>query len=129
MGTNYYWFESDEKPHCATCECRDGLHIGKSSAGWCFSLHVYPELEINDLDDWQEKWKFGHIQDEYGKEISADKMLRLITERQGRGIEPRRWYVENSAMPGPNGLARHIICGICVGHGKGTWDLLAGEFF
>ena len=44
MGTNYYFEDSSE-----VCECcgrgAESLHIGKSSGGWCFSLHVMPERE------------------------------------------------------------------------------------
>ena len=37
MGTNYY-LETDA---CDKCGRGDGpLHIGNSSAGWCFALHV-----------------------------------------------------------------------------------------
>ena len=36
MGTNYYL---------------NDRHIGKSSAGWYFALHIYPEENINSLDE------------------------------------------------------------------------------
>ncbi len=54
MGTNYYLHE---KPDCECCgRPFEALHIGKSSSGWCFSLHVMPEDMINTLDDWRSKW-------------------------------------------------------------------------
>jgi len=38
LGTNYYWQESEP---CAACgRGYEQVHVGKSSAGWCFSLHV-----------------------------------------------------------------------------------------
>jgi hypothetical protein len=45
------------------------LHIGKSSAGWCFSLHVMPEAGINSLDEWRSLFcdPYALIQDEYGR--------------------------------------------------------------
>lgn len=46
MGTNFYFYENPEINE------EDALHIGKSSAGWCFSLHIIPELGIRDLSDW-----------------------------------------------------------------------------
>jgi len=129
MGTNYY-LEFDVCPTCG--RSADRLHIGKSSGGWCFGLHVIPEEEINSLEDWKQKWNTPKsiIKDEYGEAVSPEKMLEIITERNwGReGILPSQWYQENHAEPGPNGLARHRIGPYCVGHGEGTWDLIPGEF-
>lgn len=58
-------------------------------------------------------------------------MLSRITERSWGGIREMgsHWYAENSAIPGPNGLARHRIDHRhCVGHGDGTYDLIKGDF-
>lgn len=57
------------------------LHIGKSSAGWHFSLCIYPELGINNLDDWKKLFSEYDIIDEYDESRSADKMISIITER------------------------------------------------
>lgn len=66
MGTNYYL---QEKPPCDKCGREfERLHIGQSSAGWCFALHVIPELGINNLADWKKRWEEhpSVIRDEYG---------------------------------------------------------------
>jgi len=56
MGVNYYWHDTV----CGTYgHLREPIHIGKSSAGWCFSLHV-SELHVeegtdplpSDLEGW-----------------------------------------------------------------------------
>lgn len=110
MGTNYY-FNHPKCEHCGLSLPR--LHIGKSSGGWCFSLHVTDE--IKDLEDWK---KFlsetnGTIEDEYGREISLKELLQVITERS--------WMYGD--------LNRHTLDGWhCIAHGKGTWDLITGEF-
>lgn len=81
MGTNYYLHE---KPPCPTCGHGEGpLHIGKSSAGWCFSLHIIPELQINNLGDWVDRWSQPNvvIKDEYGDAITPEEMLLVITVR------------------------------------------------
>ena len=127
MGTNYYWIPD----RCPTCKRGDQIHIGKSSAGWVFSLHVYPKDDLHSLEDWINVWRIGTIVDEYDETISADEMLRTITERARPGgpDQPPEWYAQNSAEPGPNRLARHKIDGRhCIGHGAGTWDLMIGEF-
>lgn len=111
MGTNYYLYQ---KPDCKCCgRPFEPLHIGKSSGGWRFALHVMPENGINTLDDWRILWSTpgAFIRDEYGEKVSIADMERLITKREWRG--------------GP--VKRHDDQ-YCVGHGKGTWDYITGEF-
>jgi hypothetical protein len=135
MGTNYYVMD---KP-CETCgRSGEELHVGKSSAGWCFSLHVWPEKGLNTLGDWIAFWRDGKIiRDEYGEEVSEKEMLQTITERSGRGSGAgipwpyTSWsemYAKNDAEPGPDGLTRHKINRYCIGHGPGTWDLFDCDF-
>ena len=127
MGTNYYWYE---KSPC--CECGrefDRLHIGKSSAGWCFSLHVIPEREISELTDWRSLWEIpgSVIKNEYDEVVSVDQMLDCITNRSWSGDTPKpaSWIRENYARQGPNGLWRHTYD---AEPGKGTYDLVRGDF-
>jgi hypothetical protein len=139
MGTNYYWHNN---PPCPTCgHAEEPKHIGKSSAGWCFSLRIYPEDGINSLDDWKRLFESGGvIRDEYRADIPLAEMLETITER---GRDPRNqdivpwgysswdeFHRTNYSMPGPKGLLRHRIDGMgtCVRHGEGTWDYCVGEF-
>ena len=134
MGTNYY-AESSTGPTCPTCgrhDVAERVHIGKSLAGWCFSLHVIPDLGLNSLDDWRAHLsKPGvAIEDEYGCDVTLDEMFSIITER--RRDMPTSWgperFAQNFAEPGPNNLVRHTIGGHCIGHGDGTWDLISGDF-
>jgi len=129
VGTNYYL----RKNVCEHCGRGDkDKHIGKASYGWCFSLHVIPEDGINTLDDW--KREFGsdrsQIVNEYGESVDASQMLDIITKRKHpKPPGDSDFYRHNSAVPGPNNLARHRIDGRhCVGHGEGTWDYITGEF-
>jgi hypothetical protein len=131
MGTNYYFF--DEKP-CPTCGREDEpLHIGKSSMGWCFGLHVIPERGLSTLEEWQKLWNKPDsvIKDEYGREISPDDMFCRIAQR-GDAKFDGDWkgfdFVDNHAEPGPMGLVRRCVGRHCVGHGNGTWDYVPGEF-
>jgi len=95
---------------------------------------VVPEEGINDLPDWQKLWKKKGtvILDEYGDRVSKQKMMEIITKREWKG-EQVGWspaeFARNSAVLGPNGLARHRLGnGFCVKHGAGTWDCVTGEF-
>lgn len=113
MGTNYYLHQKQD------CECCgrpfEPLHIGKSSGGWCFSLHVMPRDNINTLDDWIELWSEpqAFIRDECGEKIPTDEMLKIITQRKWGDDDPMRHRVDH----------HH-----CIGHGPGTWDYIIGEF-
>lgn len=131
MGTNYYLHEKPSCPHCA--RPFDSIHIGKSSGGWCFSLHVIPEDGINSLDDWRERWgrPGRRIVSEYGDQVSIAEMEDIITNRSWEHAPSQRdpeFLRRNEAEPGPRGLLRHRVGPYCVGHGDGTWDLITGYF-
>jgi hypothetical protein len=122
MGTNYY-LKFDK---CQSCDrAEEELHIGKSSAGWCFTLHVYPERGINSMVDWIKLFASGCIQDEYGRKISPTELIDVICDRSWPDpIEP-----ESDTVPGPNNLIRHKLGSFCIGHGAGTYDYCIGDFF
>ena len=141
MGTNYYSvrrgfdYESAES-FWDLRGTEDCIHIGKSSMGWCFSLHVVPELGINNIEDWIRMFIEPDriIINEYQEIIPFDKMMGVITNRSRTGPSPRdpNFMENNRAEPGPNGLVRHRIeffeDGGCVGHGEGTYDYISGDF-
>lgn len=92
MGTNY--FLNTGKKEKVVCEygCEheidEVLHIGKYSSGWKFCLHIIPEKNINNLEDWKNILKEGKIYDEYNVEISYDKMLKtIIGDYVDKGLE------------------------------------------
>lgn len=128
MGTNYD-LHTDACPHCGRSD--HPRHVGKSSAGWCFALHVYPEDGIHDLHDWIPLFRAGTIRAESGATIATVEMLDIITERTG-GPRPSVHfdYGRNYAQPGPQGLIRHQISteNGCIAHGAGTWDCITGHF-
>ena len=136
MGTNYYLHEQTACPTCG--HEMEPLHIGKSSCGWCFSLHVNGDLEIKSLQDWIARWsKEGTIiKNEYGETVTPQEMLSVILERgretkDGSPFGYNSWddfHNQNHSLDGPNGLLRHRIDGgHCLAHGDGTYDLMLGE--
>ena len=104
MGTNYYL---TTKP-CECCGHNEETHIGKSSAGWAFALHVTDK--IKSLEDWKILFdKFGSvITNEYGETITPTEMINRITKRQPQFL-------------------RHFGFNL-VSHGEGSWDCLSGDF-
>ena len=133
MGTNYYTTAGNECPCCHRGD--EELHIGKSSAGWCFTMHVMPESwqepRIPNWDAWKNYLQHRTITNEYGEVISLEELIRIVEERDGERKKPMEpdWLIRNHAEEGPNNLARHQIDGQhCIGHGEGTWDYIMGEF-
>jgi hypothetical protein len=134
----------------------EATHLGLSSGGWCFALHVYPERGINDLPEliiWlndelgylkQPPQEWPKIVDENGQVHTLGSFLETVTKRQsarriGEGWDGEWWgflyqseqhfHDSNHSVRGPSGLLRHRVDGVhCVGHGSGTWDLIVGEF-
>lgn len=131
MGTNYYLIINDDNDK--------KLHIGKSSGGWVFSLRIYPDVGINDLDDWIPMFSKGTIVDEYNDVISYQQLMMLITERRSNKQWDERTYdypysdeqsfhKYNYSERGPNNLFRSVLDSHCVKHGAGTWSCFANEF-
>ena len=98
MGTNYYSvtkryrdLERDGDLRYETLGTQEKLHIGKSSAGWHFGLHVFPETGIHDIEGWVPYLLCSDrvIVDEYGEELTYEKLINVITQR-GRE-EPCNW--------------------------------------
>lgn len=116
MGTNYYSITRGFEQRSDLWDYRytsDVLHIGKSSGGWCFALHVYPELGINDLDDWVSIFVDPErvMIDENLEPVDLAKITSTITARAWKG-----------------GLKRHQVGRHCVKQGAGTWDCIVGQF-
>ena len=144
LGTNYYSvkrgledLDSDtfweRRRNAELGEGDDILHIGKSSGGWCFALHVIPDKGIHDLPGWVPFLLSADraIVDEYRDSITYEQLLDIITNRRGRhDVNPwtQEMYERNYSEPGPNGLVRHTIGRGCVRHGAGTWDCCEGNY-
>lgn len=134
MGTNYYL----RTAACPTCgHQKNDLHIGKSSAGWYFGLRVYPNedgihdgqlspfeaKQILELDDWRPLFEKFPIFDEYDKPVTAEDLLKEITERSHpRGLLSRLTAGPEHMGPyyQPNRTDQKA--------GAGTYDLCAYEF-
>ena len=133
MGTNYYWTAKECEAPCEHCAGAEELHIGKSSGGWVFALHIYPSRGIFDLSDWAKLWTTGIIKDEYGRVTTSTAMKIVIEDRSwDRGelhVQTKQFLSDNYAVLGPKGLLRADSNRRSGVHpGKGTWDCHEGDF-
>lgn len=133
MGTNHY-LHAPACPHCGK-EQEERIHLGKSSVGWCYGLHVRPEWNIFTLKDVgaliTDKINDGwEIRNEYGDKLSKGEWAKIVLAREGRqSALGDQWYRQNHAIKGPKNLARHVIDHWhCIGHGEGTYDYIVGDF-
>lgn len=142
MSTNYYLHEGEQPCKCCGHSSdREPTHIGRSSYGWCFALHVMPEIGIHNLDDWINLINNGvyTIMDEYYEIVSVDTLLEIILGRRAghwcaetlpTNPDPRDTY---PILYHPNHptLRRHIVDGdFCIAHGPNdaTYDCIIGIF-
>lgn len=124
MGTNYYWQLNEHTPK---------RHIGKSSYGWAFQLHVHfeiPDVEWYNLGykypchvikyrDWKKLFEYpgSIITSEYNERIGSQRMREII--------EDRAQFIASARTE----LSRTPVDGVhCVYKAKGSWDYIAGEF-
>ena len=138
MSTNYYAHINLGGPVVK-------LHIGKSSFGWCFGLHVTDE--IRSLDDWRKIWAqaFVTIVDECGDKITPEVMLATITQRSHpsdhavtgllskigvtANVCDDAWYARNHATRGPKNLARQTHNAAPPPDPRNdTYTLISGDF-
>lgn len=87
------------------------LHIGKVSAGWHFSLCIYPLIGINNLDDWKKVWSSDDctIYTECGEEISEEEVLSYIVNQQCLGERDEAAELKhNNEMAEKDGIGRRF---------------------
>jgi hypothetical protein len=88
MGTNYYLHIPGCEKDCGHCSERQRIHLGKSSAGWKFGHYAPPDWPRDQARTmWRELIDVhllngGHIEDEYGGQITRDGLLEFIEEKQ-----------------------------------------------
>lgn len=93
MGTNFYLHKPLQNAceHCGRHDPKEEIHLGKSSAGWCFSLHVYPSGDkgVPPISTWDEMkdWLEGQlsagaaIRSQYNEDYSLDDLEKVVTKR------------------------------------------------
>jgi len=130
MTTNYY---------AVNTETGEELHIGKKSYGWCFALHVIPEQNLNNLDDWIDilNGTYYEIINEYGDLLSLSQLLNIIVNEPDDLCESQfvlhgseeKFHETHYSMRYNSKLVRaRIDNNFCIGHGAGPYDYVIGNF-
>ena len=134
MGMNFYTIQQTNLSSFLSGDssANDTYHIGKSSYGWVFSLHVDHDRGIYDLDDMLPMLTDSKriIVDEDGKEISLVKLMLTIMGRSMDKLptELPSYYSRNAILGEKNLLRSELGHNHCVKHGAGTWDCIIGDF-
>ena len=104
MGTNYYWRYNI----CEHCGRYEEAHIGKSSAGWQFTLHGYrdnplslpdPEVDLKvkilSWKDWKQLLeREGKIYNEYGAEVPLADLVANVEALERKGMQNHYDYCQ-----------------------------------
>ena len=113
MGMNYYAWQD-------ICKCcgkpEHNLHIGKSSWGWKFALHVIEyDQELRGLDEWKAFLKRDDvvIKDEDNEVLTYDMMIDIIMNRDHHKTDGE--LRDSTGYDGHN-------------YGGDTYDLVEGDF-
>lgn len=79
MGTNYYT-KTEKCPHCG--HRPEGIHLGKSSAGWQFSFQYNGGKFYKNVEEMKVWLKDKTIENEYGEEVSHEYFWKMVEEKQ-----------------------------------------------
>ena len=79
MGTNYYI----KRNKCKKCGYKpDGIHLGKSSAGWQFSFQYNGGQYYKNIQEMKEWLKDKKIENEYEENVSYEDFWSMVDEKQ-----------------------------------------------
>ena len=129
MGTNYYVNKKPDLVDILRGEEDLELHLGKSSAGWCFSLRIYPEMGLVNLETWYKFLSKGRITitDEYGTTHDIDDVIHRITKRSWKHEHTLSDIKKYPDRFHKDGCRRHTSSDQTK-PGKGSYDLCNYEF-
>jgi hypothetical protein len=126
MGTNYYV----KSERCNCCDHKpDDFHIGKSSYGWYFTMHVtYTITNFQDMLIFLVDNRYN-IYNEYGDKVELEDIIRTICCRSGNNTAEN--YYENSIYCelGQYGLVKFKVGFGCIGSSEiNPIDYVPGDF-
>jgi len=102
--TTEYIIEFNACPHCD--RSGSSIQIAISAGGWYFSLNQYPKESgfPTNLQEWIVAFSKGKIVDEYGKQITPEEMIDIITNRNHDHKVDDLFLKQNQCKHGINNL-------------------------
>jgi hypothetical protein len=97
VGTNYYVRPLDGDGGRGLETDEEGIHLGKSSAGWAFMFRAYPNAvpPVADFASWMTLLDIGEVYDEYGDAVPrADLLAKIEAKRDGHTCPQRRDFTD-----------------------------------
>lgn len=92
MGTNYY----TKTTKCPTCGHKpEGIHLGKSSAGWRFSFQYNGGKYYKSFQGMRKWLNYMKIENEYGEEVSYEDFFEMVEEKQKENLNHADYMKEN----------------------------------
>ena len=120
------------------CDCGfrhmmpETLHIGKSSWGWTFSLHVIPEKGLECWRDWEEVLVGSRrIYNEEGEDVSLEELRETVLHRARKLSDEDKARMEETARRYGYFLDRRtwLFRGNESNKGEdGDYSMMEGEF-
>lgn len=137
MGTNYYAeFGNRIYPYKA-----NRIHIGKSSSGWAFALHLDLTKGLGTFLEWRNFYSQPQIiiRTDAGETIHPKEMTQIITARDYRNykMDPemlgplKAWYdVEHGLLRAVCGKSTNLMGDpVCIASDpQVTFDVFVGDF-
>lgn len=91
MGTNYYTLTKK----CPACGHKpEGIHLGKSSAGWQFSFQLNGGEYYKNVPEMKKWLKGKQIEDEYGQKITHKSFWEMVAIKQKKKFQNHAEYVK-----------------------------------
>lgn len=92
MGTNYYV----KTKKCEACGHKpDGIHLGKSSAGWQFSFQYNGGQYYKNVQEMKKWLKDKEIEDEYGQAVEHKDFWNMVKVKQREKLNQYDYCKEN----------------------------------
>lgn len=92
MGINYYI----QTEQCKTCGHKsEGIHLGKSSAGWQFSFQYNGGKYYKTVRQMKKWLEDKDIEDEYGDSIDHKTFWKMIQTKQKEKLNHAKYCQKN----------------------------------
>lgn len=106
MGTNYYVKAPQPCDHCGQEHiCKQGIHIGKSSAGWKFTFAWNGGAYYKSYGEMERWLADKQIYDEYNRPVSQKDFFNMVEQKMHEAND----HIEHNKAAGDDPAAYGVI--------------------